>query len=1131
MQLNGANCLALVDTGADRTIVRQDILPKDINLLPVGSKVKLADNGHCTNIIGSALISCELGKFKKSVCVLVASALCEPCLLGVDVLWEAKAVVNMSEGIINISGDNIRLETQGDGSGTDILQVGRVLIAETFVVQAGSEVILPGKVVMKKQCSCRVPDTSSEVFGVVDKDEGFVDRTELCVARLAVQVHDDTVPVRMSNLTECDVTVYKDTHVGDFEQVDDSSFMVDIGSVSVTTVEESVSHLQEPERSKFRDLLLKYQDLFSGLGRTTVTEHTIPTGANRPVFQNPRPTPGHLTGLVKQQLDELVEDGVIEPVSQSQWASPLVLVKRPHGGQVRICGDFRKVNKVTTPSVQVIPRIDSSLQKLSGAEWFTSIDLVQAYHQLPVKEADREKTTIATEFGLYRYVTAPYGLCGLPHTFNRALSLVLAGVSPAIYVQYFDDILVMSRDLPEMRRNLEIVLAALQSAGLTLSLKKLRLCQRKVQFLGFSVSAGGIECDPEKVRIIQEWHTPTTVKEVRVFLGLCGYLRRHISGYATLVKPLTKLTEKHRPFCWGDEQERAFQCLKDKLSSPPVLAFPVFEDDAPLFVLDTDASGTGLGACLLQGERVVAYGSKALSKAERQYSVTKRELLAIVWATQHFRQYLVGRRFILRTDHAALQWLFNFKDPEGQLARWLLQLSELEFDVQHRKGTLHSDGDALSRYPHRQTDSEEMYRWVCLPVRQDSESLQSGMREPTGPSRPQESVEEPVRLCAAVDEQAASCGVAGLSVDDFSREQDRDESIRELKAWKARKVRPEGKHLKAADAPQLLREWRRLVVKGDDHPVLYRRMQPQRNEPACLQIVVPSHLRRETLEMCHEGIGGGHQGSAKLEIQVRRRFFWPGLQADVKNFCKQCLECELRKDPPRHPRAPLGSLQSGAFLDRLDIDLVTGLPSSEPEGYRYVLTCIDSFTRFVWAFPLKTQEDTEIVRGLMDQVVCLFGIPKTIHSDQGKNFVGKVASQLYQSLGIHQSTTTAYHPQGNAYCERSHRTLMDIVSKMCRERQRQWPRYLAAAVLAINANTSESTGQATHAPPRPAVPRGQCGGSTSHRDGSGHVGLPGQVTGYPYTDRSAAPRGQRRCPRAGQTAARCSNRRERVRCR
>ena len=176
-----------------------------------------------------------------------------------------------------------------------------------------------------------------------------------------------------------------------------------------------MSHLQEPERSKFRDLLLKYQDLFSGLGRTTVTEHTIPTGANRPVFQNLRPTQRHLIGLVKQQLDELVEDGVIEPASLSHCASPLVLVKRPHGGQVRICGDFRKVNKVTTPSVQVIPRIDSSLQKLNGAEWFTSIDLVPAYHQLPVKEADREKTTIATEFGLYRYVTAPYGLCGLPY--------------------------------------------------------------------------------------------------------------------------------------------------------------------------------------------------------------------------------------------------------------------------------------------------------------------------------------------------------------------------------------------------------------------------------------------------------------------------------------------------------------------------------------------------------------------------------------------------------------------------------------------------------------------------------------------------------------------------------------------
>ena len=337
------------------------------------------------------------------------------------------------------------------------------------------------------------------------------------------------------------------------------------------------------------------------------------------------------------------------------------------------------------------------MQKLSGAVYFTSVDLKSAYHQLPVAEQDKAKTTVATEFGLFQYTTAPYGIQGILHAFNRALRLVLAGVPPETVIQYFDDVIVLSKTLDEMHTNLDAVLAALKRAGLTVSLKKLQLCQKEVSFLGFTVSAAGIRCDHEKIRIIQEWRAPANAKQVRVFLGLCGYLRRHIRGYALLAKPLTKLTEKHRPFSWGSVEQQAFDRLKEALVSPPVLALPVFSEEAPSFVLDVDASGAAVGGSLMQGDRVIANASRVLTKSERQYSVTKRELLAVVWATSHFRQYLLGRRFLLRTDHSALQWLFNMKDPTGQLARWLLQLSELEFDIVHRRGVLHNNADALSR--------------------------------------------------------------------------------------------------------------------------------------------------------------------------------------------------------------------------------------------------------------------------------------------------------------------------------------------------------------------------------------------------------------------------------------------------
>ena len=464
-----------------------------------------------------------------------------------------------------------------------------------------------------------------------------------------------------------------------------------------------------------------------------------------------------------------------------------------------------------------------------------------------------------------------------------------------------------------------------------------------------------------------------------MFLGLCGYLRRHIRRYALLAKPLTKLTEKHRVFSWGAEQQAAFETLKAALVSAPVLAFPVFDFAAPPFLLDTDASGSGIGATLMQGDHVIAYASRALTKSERQYSVTKRELLATVWAVQHFRSFLVGRRFVLRTDHAALQWLFEMQDAEGQMARWQFLLREFDFEVVHRKGTQHGNADALSRYPHPLQTDEVRYRWVCVPVEEDPTpesqmapdgshevaavsdiacpTVEEGDTRETGvtlPSATVKSVDTEVpledRVCteqpppesvdlaaaklpadaasdsvphctAAVVTGPAEVGVLTLTMAEFHREQQRDDGIREIMTWKKRRVRPKQNHLHSSGAAQLLREWSRLVVQGDDKPVLYRRVQSERDAPMCLQIVMPQHLRRKLLEQSHAGFGGGHQGTAKLESMVRRQFYWPGLQADVKAFCRRCVDCSLRKDPPRAPQASLGSLQAAGFMDRLDIDI------------------------------------------------------------------------------------------------------------------------------------------------------------------------------------------------------------------
>ena len=1055
---------ALIDTGADETLVKLDCLPQGTLTYPLENKVKLAD-GSDADIVGCAVLDIEIAKCVQKVTVLVSRKLYEDCLIGARLLTQLGAKIDMSTGLLHVRTVTVPLQCSPM---SDQYHVSRVVVTDTVVVKAQTEMVFCGDVRERRlqgQTCLLEPELPAE------------DKLGVCVARLAVKVDDYCVPIRVSNVSSDDVKVYKGTHIANVQIVGDdavqrvghpnpsdlSDFDKDLDRVT--------EHLTMQDRNDFKQIMMEYKEVFTGLGRTSIAEHCIPTGDNRPIFQNYRPVPGHIKGKVAEQLSRLVDSGVVRPVPESEWASPLVVVSKPHSKDVRICGDYRRLNRITTPCVQVIPHIESCLQKLSGAKLFTSLDLAQAYHQMPLHDADRAKTTVTTEFGLFEYQSCPYGLQGLPHSFNRAVALALSGVSVDVYVQYFDDILVLAKDMKEMKSNLRTIFQCLQDAGFTLSLRKIRLCQKEVKFLGFLVSSEGVACDPEKTRLIRDWPQPTTVKQVRSFLGLASYVRKFIPRFAELAKPLTRLTEKGVPFVWTSQTAEAFQALKAALASPPVLAHPSFEKGSPSFIIDTDASGVAIGACLTQNDRVIAYASRPLTKAERQYSVTKRELLAVVWGVQHFKQFLVGSKFILRTDHAALQWLFNFKNPEGQIARWLLILSELDFVTRHRKGVLHRDGDALSRYPHpEETDCSDgvTYRWIRVPVTsQDADVRGSGPVTEVGQAEPlltDEFQGTPVlrAVTSETEQNVNESSIQGMTIQQLSHEQDRDDGILEIKAWKRKRVRPREKHLRSEGATRLVREWRRLVVRGEEHPVLYRRTQTVRGAPTCLQMVVPQHLRREILEALHCGYGGGHQGSDRLEKLVRQRFFWPGIQSEVRAFCQQCEVCEKRRDAPRGSEAPMGSLQSDGFMDRLDIDLVGPLPASEPDGYKYVLTCIDSFTRFSWAFPLPNQEARTIALALMENVISVFGIPRSIHSDQGRNLTGKVMTELYSLLGIHSSTTSGYHPEGNSYSERSHRVLMAAVAKMCADHPKTWPTCLGPAVLSMNANVHDSIGMSPY---------------------------------------------------------------------
>ncbi|GBM38694.1 Retrovirus-related Pol polyprotein from transposon 297, partial [Araneus ventricosus] len=389
----------------------------------------------------------------------------------------------------------------------------------------------------------------------------------------------------------------------------------------------------------------------------------------------------------------MVDNGIIEE-SSGPWASPIVLVKKKNGS-TRFCVDYRKLNEITIKDSYPLQRIDDTLDALNGSQWFSTLDLKSGYWEVEIQPEEKEKTAFTTGQGLWQFKVMPFGLCNAPATFERLMETVLRGLTSEACLVYLDGIIIVGRTLQEHLNNIRKVFQRLQKANLKLSPKKCRFFRKEVSYLGHVISADGVKTDPEKTKAVVDWPRPETVHDLRSFLGLCTYYRRFVRNFSAIARPLHKLTEARSNFNWTEECEKSFNNLKRALITSPVLTYPRTDKE---FILDTDASNEGIGAVLSQKigneECVIAYFSKSLGKPERNYCVTRKELLAIVKSIEHFHHYLYGRKFLLRTDHASFRWLLNFREPEGQIARWIQRLQEYDFEIQHRKGTSHGNADA-----------------------------------------------------------------------------------------------------------------------------------------------------------------------------------------------------------------------------------------------------------------------------------------------------------------------------------------------------------------------------------------------------------------------------------------------------
>lgn len=461
--------------------------------------------------------------------------------------------------------------------------------------------------------------------------------------------------------------------------------------------------LSESQKRDAQSLFGAFEDISAekkGLGRTHLITHHIDTGDAKPIKQRHYMLSRERLRELNRQLDEMLRDDVVEP-SSSPWNSPVTLAPKADGS-LRFCLDSRKLNEVSKHDSYPLPYITHILDQLKEARYLSSIDLKSAFHQIPLDEASKEKTAFTIPGrGLFQYKVMCFGLTSAPATQQRLMDKLFGPEFGGKVFTYLDDVICVSSSFEEHLSLLRVVLDRFREANLTINLSKSRFFRKQLKYLGYIVDENGLRTDPEKVRAIEEFPTPTCRKDVKRFLGTASYYRRFIKDFSTIAGPLNALTStrKGKTFQWSAEAERAFIGLKTALMSAPVLSCPDF--DHP-FAIHCDASDFGIGGTLTQTingeEHPIAYFSRSLTPCERNYSATEREALAVVNVVEHFRPYLEGStQFKIYTDHASLKWFLNLKNPTGRLERWGCRLSPYNFIIEHRKGVDNVVPDALSR--------------------------------------------------------------------------------------------------------------------------------------------------------------------------------------------------------------------------------------------------------------------------------------------------------------------------------------------------------------------------------------------------------------------------------------------------
>ena len=1020
----------IIDTGADLSLMSKTFLSKIPSKYITSRSSKRAElvgvSGAEMSTLGTATMKFRIGRQSLSFTFGILKHLAKHVIFGLDFLEQCQARIDCGAKTIAIGKSVVLLKDKTVMTGS--------IPQSCDLVTVGKPTQLPARTLTYVDVNMSKQNRKNPcIVASLDTCDPFRDQAD--VSMLDGIVQDKVSQVMIINESPYNIFLKKNQVIGLVEELPELEVLeIDREKSDTSLSFPGLDNLEPSQQVRAKQLIEEYKGLFVTsdleLGRTDLVSVKLETGDSPPIRQRAYRTPWSQRSLVEEQLRNMLKANVIQE-SASPWASPIVLVPKSEG-EMRMCIDYRKVNKVIKQNSYPLPNIDDVLTSMHHTTIYSKLDLKSGFWQLAMEPSSKEKTAFICHAGLYHFNVMPFGLSIAPAVFQELMDKVLIGIKGKYATAYLDDIVIYSKTVEEHIDHLREVFRRLTDAGLKLKLGKCDLFKDKIKYLGHEVSEKGIEPDMNKVQIIKQLKPPTNVREVRSFIGMASYYRKFIPNFSDLARPLTSLTKKFSTFSWDEEKQKAFDELKNKLTTAPILAYP---DPSKPYRLYTDASLYAIGAVLTQvfpeGERVIEYVSRQLTEGQCKWPTIERECYAIISSIGKLRHYLVGSKFTIFTDHLPLRSLFTADMKNPRIQRWAIILEEYNCDIQYTTGKSNVNADMLSRIRGDPSTNDEAYL-IDSSVRMGKERLHES------------------------DDTNVTTGVVNeVSVDNPST--DIPQKVAEIPNLQdlqniSTAQRVDSKLSKII--AQLTEEPLSVADYHLEDDILYHVSKPVRFDTTQrLQLVIPSKYVGHLIKILHEE--AGHAGLDKTYDRVRTRYFWENMYKDIATYLNKCDVCQRRQK--KQYRAPMQHLPIPHYpFEIVGIDTCGPFPQTY-SGNQYIITFVDHMTSWPELFAVPDKTANTVANLLMEHFIPRHGCPKYLLSDNGTEFCNSVIDLITKKMNIIHLRTSPYHPSGNAICERLHRYLNDVLAKYIDHDYRNWDAYLTSVEMAYRTSVNETT--------------------------------------------------------------------------